>query len=127
MSNYLTIDGLESMTEQQNFGLSAKHIMTTQQKSVSDNGLCVYSGIGCAASVFIKPEFREEADSTGSGSWNALTGYGVAPLHNLNLICLLQNAHDDAPSGERFIPGWNSNMRDIADTYNLDVSKLEIL
>lgn len=136
MSNYLTIDGLESMTQQQIFDLSAKHIMATQQKSVSDNGLCVYSGIGCAASVFLKddearqycdalnPDAAEGKPSCESG-WESLVRLKLAPLEHAGLITSLQITHDSAKTGEEFLDSWKKKMLEIAKRHHLDNSILD--
>jgi hypothetical protein len=126
-----TVDGFNELTSQQMFDMAVEHIQKTRMRSqANDLPGCSYSGIGCAASVFLKPEYREKADSTGSGSWYSLINYGVASSHNAELISFLQSAHDDTTSGknsEKFMREWNSGMRQAAALFDIDTSKLENL
>ena len=137
MSN--TIEGFESLTSQQAFDLSASHILKTKQKSVrldqSPNGgtpiqSCVYSGIGCAASVFLKDdETRAKCDNragkAGGSSWYALCGSGLVDPANAVLISLLQQAHDCVENDDDFLDCWKENMRNIANVNKLDASILD--
>ena len=135
---FLTIDGFESMTPQQIFDLSAKHMLTTKKKSVSDNGLCVYSGIGCAASVFLKddearrycdalnPDAAEGKPSSESG-WESLVNLGLAPKEHLQLLMALQITHDglDGSEDDVFFSTWLKSIRNIARSSELDASILD--
>ena len=128
MSKFITIDGFENLTKQQMFDMAAKHILTTKKKSVSEHGTCLYSGSGCAASVFIKPEFRKTADDfdydSGTG-WATLAGEGLAPDHLTRFVVDLQVAHDGPNDGPNFLYEYVSRMSVIAEQNGLDSSILE--
>lgn len=91
MKGYKTIEEFDQLTIQQLFDMAAKHVLTNGMPSV-EAGRCVYGGIGCAASVFLRPEEREEA----SGSWGEIVESEEAPDHHTSFIEGLQVAHDVA-------------------------------
>lgn len=131
MTNYLTIEGFEKLTKQQLFDMSVAHIGQTRQKSVqiSDGGSkgCVYSGSGCAAAPFLKPENREIADNVPGllyTGWGMLVGVSMVPEDNSSLICSLQSCHDLAPSGQEFLEVWKTSMARVAVRYKLSTEKL---
>ena len=116
---YITIDGFEHLTEQQCFNMAAAHILKTKKKSVYNNR-CVYYGSGCAASVFMKPEYHTLISS----SWDSLAYSKKVPNTNQRLISRLQNAHDMS-SLDMFMPNWLERMRILAELFNLDPSILD--
>ena len=128
MTQYITIEGFESLTKQQMFDMSAKHVLANGRRS-TDAGGCVYSGIGCAAAPFIKPEDREAADSAEAGStWPFLCSANLVPGHNSGLVAAMQRCHDSADSNG-FVKDFKKRMREVAEWYNLsaDVLKTNIL
>ena len=128
MSRYITIDGFESLTKQQMFDMSAKHVLANGRRSTNDGG-CVYSGIGCAAAPFIKLEYREDADRAEAGSsWPFLCSADFVPGHNSGLVTAMQKCHDSADSNG-FVEDFKKRMLEVAKWYNLsaDVLKTGIL
>ena len=127
----LTIAGFEELSTQQMFDMAAEHIQNTRIRSttIGKTG-CTYTGSGCAASIFIKPDLRDKADMTGGGSWFGLVYANAVSPHNAELVAELQSAHDSTESkadSNGFMKTWNENMRRVADRHSLDVSKLENL
>lgn len=102
------IDGFSSLTKQQMFDISAKHVLGNGKPGVlfdkdgRYNG-CVYSGIGCAAAPFIHPDDRGIA----YGGW-----YSVANTadnwHEQHFIGELQRCHDNA-ANDCIVPGGTVN------------------
>ena len=128
MTQYITIEGFESLTKQQMFDMSAKHVLANGRRSTNDGG-CVYSGIGCAAAPFIKPEYREDADRVEAGSsWPFLCSANLVPGHNSGLVTAIQKCHDSAGSA-CFVGDIKKRMLEVAEWYNLsaDVLKTSIL
>jgi hypothetical protein len=132
------IDGFDKLTKQQLFDISRKHLEGTGQCSVrTHDGLCVYSGTGCGAAPFIKPEHRRDADRY--GSWRSLIKQeGFASTHESNFVVALQRAHDSAALTAReskYIDDgsrndywrqlWWQNMVLIGLAVDLDISGLE--
>lgn len=128
---YLTIEGFEKLSQQEIFDMSVAHIASTRKKSM-DGSQCVYSGSGCAAACFLKPECRERADSAepthatfaGSSGWYGLQINGLVPVHEADLVAWLQECHDDAPE-EIFMQQWKENMVDLAAMCGLSTEKLD--
>jgi hypothetical protein len=118
------IDGFEQLSAQQMFDMTVEHIQKTRRRSHKAHYGCSYSGSGCAASVFLKPEFHEAADPL--GAWSGLARDGKVPEHELDFVKELQKAHDFS-SDDEFMEQWNYRMRDIAEGYGLDTSQLETL
>ena len=132
-----TIDGFETLTAQQIFDMSAKHILSTGKPSMVNN-TCVYSGSGCGASIFLKEESRPVMDNimnddNNSSGWVTLTAHQHVSPHQSGLVMDLQNAHDNAAqyvsprqSGlvmdldEAFMTHWKRRMFSIANQYGLN-------
>jgi hypothetical protein len=120
-----TIDGFDQLSRQQIFDMAVEHIQKTRTKSTKDDSAaCLYAGIGCAASVFLKPESRAMMDR--SGDWKSLVSRKGVPDHEAHLIAQLQDAHDSADACN-FMTHWSINMHRVADNNNLDTAKLEKL
>lgn len=122
-----TIDNLPDMTAQEVFDTAAKHVLTNGRPSLNRKN-CVYSGIGCAAAPFLKPEFTKRADEV--GNWMTLHTRNKVPDNHLSLIVELQSCHDDAAryrssrDSAGFISGFKFNMRNVAERFKLDASIL---
>ena len=127
MSEYWTIEGFEKLSKQQLFDMAAAHILRTRVKSKNDVS-CSYTGTGCAASVFLKPEFREKADRMGPAgtgiSWYGLAGRGKVPQTNREFISALQRFHDGA-NQLNFMPDWKLYMTILAGNENLSNHLIE--
>lgn len=126
----LTIDGFETLTRQQLFDMSAKHIMAQGRPGMASTGNCSYSQ-GCAASIFIKPELIAEADS--GGSWDDLEREEYVPETNSDFVNQLQLAHDraaltslrdDSSDLSGFMADWSQRMHDLAKVYGLNTEAL---
>lgn len=122
--SYITIKGFESLSRQQLFDMALSHIRKTGKKSVTgDSDRCIYSGSGCAASVFIKPELRSMADDQEMVSWPALAESGLVPSDNEIFVSELQLCHDGARSEPHlFMKDFEDKMRTLADIYDLHYS-----
>lgn len=125
----IAIAGFAELSPQQVFDMAVAHIATTRKQSRrpipnSPNlTICCYTGIGCAASVFLKPELRQYADSLEMG-WEEMADQGeVSPAHRM-LVNDLQQAHDQADEDE-FMADWKSRMMTVADIHSLDTVKLK--
>lgn len=119
------IDGFNSLTKQQIFDISAKHVLGNGKPGINLSGSCVYGGIGCAAAPFIAKEDREDA----SGTW-----YTVAKLageyHEQDFIRELQSNHDGAytftyNNPADFIEDFKKRMRLTAAQFRLSEEVLD--
>lgn len=125
--NYATIPGFEALTLQQMFDISLAHIRSTRTKSIKpgSTSVCVYSGSGCAASVFLRPERRDEFDAMYAGhsvSWLTLAGTGHVPEHESYFVRELQNCHDRTPNKdgqEAFMAEYERSMSYLAERRGL--------
>ena len=134
---FITIEGFEKLSKQELFDMSVAHIAKTRQKSLKtvvfpgaagSYKLCSYSGSGCAAACFIKPEYREMADGLGGGEtagWYSVLDAGRAPAHEESLISGMQGAHDAARDGDAFLSEWKKNMRRVAEQHSLSTTLLD--
>lgn len=143
MSN--TIEGFETLSPQQIFDMSAKHILATKQKSVKFQSeksvkfqseklgtVCVYGGSGCGASIFLTESAREEfdrfsgdPDMLDGGAWSRLVIKKLVPDTNADLIIALQCAHDNSPEDDGFMDSWVTSMQKVAKKFDLELSVLE--
>lgn len=114
---YATIDGFESLTAQQVFDISAKHLLKQNAKSRkvgSTSGVCLYRGPDnrqCAAGPFLKDECASDCEQK---AWGWLVSDGHVPTTNQRLINTLQNVHDAYP-----VEAWETQLRQVAAGYNL--------
>jgi hypothetical protein len=115
-AKHLTVEGFEQLTPQQMYDMSASHILSTGVKS-EVNGRCQYAGTGCALAPFIKPEYREQADSL--GPIDMVVQQAFAPEVNLPLLQDLAYAHDRTHPGETFMAEWKMFMRKLARKHSL--------
>lgn len=99
---------------------TAAHLLAERKMSVDCDDSCVYSGSGCAAAPFIKPEFRELADSY--GAWPNVKRRSS---HEAEFVRQLQMAHDGAKHGEGFLHSWKLTMRGIASRNNLSTALID--
>jgi hypothetical protein len=114
---YVTIDGFESLTAQQVFDISAKHLLKQNEKSRkfgSMYGSCLYRGPDnrqCAAGPFLKDECASDCEQR---SWRGLVLDGRVPDSHQELIRILQDVHDAYP-----VESWETNLRQVAAGYDL--------
>lgn len=120
---YVTIEGFEDLTQQQMFDMSARHVLSTGQKSMGKGGVCQYGGVGCAASPFLRPEKRELMDSDESG-WDNLYDDKFVPSHQHDLVCAMQSAHDNSKDND-FIVNFKVAMRKVAAEFDLSDAVLD--
>lgn len=126
MNDYFTIDGFEQLSKQQMFDMAVTHLARTRQRSSLLSGACTYSGVGCAASVFLKPESRETADKVISvPAWHHLAERGFVPSNYVGFVSELQRCHDGA-DGERFVDSVRGRLFHLAEEHQLDDSKLAL-
>lgn len=124
------IPGFCSLTKQEAFDISARHLMSTKKPAINDTGTCIYGGTGCGAAPFLKEECREKA----RGSWSSV----VNESHLQKFICALQAAHDNAAAqenqranydktkfkNEAWFQSWRQLMFMIANAADLDTHTL---
>lgn len=110
------------MTKQEVFDTVYHHLLTQKQKSVDDDGVCLYRGphgTKCAAGVLIKDELYKhvfEGESAANvGVRAALADSGVDP-DDINLVVHLQEMHDEYYPDE-----WPEELASIASLYGLRV------
>ena len=135
MSKYITIDGFESLTKQQMFDISAKHILAAGKCSVNDQGTCSYAGSGCAAAPFIREDQREIADGLDTSGWGAgwqwLSNNGHVPKREDDFVVRLQLCHDDNAATVsnkedfNFMELWEDSMRILAAEHGLSTAVLD--
>lgn len=132
MKGYITLDGFETMSEQQIFDVAVKHIAETRvpslRKGLGAANVCSYMGTGCNAAPLIKPEMRELAENC--GSWQDVVGHELAPLKHERFMMALQDAHDRAArvldlENPNFLAHWKKNMRKLANKNGLCTEELE--
>ena len=121
--SYFTIPGFEKKSKQELFNMSLAHVRSTGQRSLNPSGGCCYSGIGCAASPFLLPEKRAEADAiadTSSSDWDGLRDQNVVPYKNYKFVSQLQDCHDRAyPTEGEFLPQYEAKMKGVARQHGL--------
>lgn len=122
MSNYLTIPGFESLTQQQIFDLGLAHIRKTRTKGThdvtGDRQICSYQGSGCVASVLLREEARKDADV--HGAWpDLVVAYHVPKIHS-DFIRDMQELHDDCANGLGFMKDFENHMKTFAEENNLN-------
>ena len=118
-NSYITIEGFEQLSKQQLFDMSLAHIRSTRKKSMQEQK-CAYSGTGCAAAPFIRPEFRAYADTRAGTTWNQLhERHKLVPAHEHHFIRGLQLCHDNAARDDGFMEYFNREMESLASRHGL--------
>lgn len=134
MNTFITVDNFEQLSKQELFDRAASHIITQGSPGWNEESrTCSYT-MGCAASVFIKPEYREKADKC--GIWYYLRSAELVPHYEVQFVRDLQMAHDNAvdssreeleytaPSNEdvtrSFFKYWVKYMHAVAEEFNLN-------
>lgn len=110
MNEYWTIEGFESLSEQQIVDMSVAHVLGNGRASYDESSYKgLYSGIGCGTAPFLREEVRELADSK-SYSWTGLCRNSLVPRHGEDLLVKLQACHDHSSSKEDFIPHYKKEV-----------------
>lgn len=110
---YATIDGFESLTEQEVFDIAAGHLLKQMERSEIGRGCCYRgeNGLMCAAGPFLKDEHAAKCERS---SWRGLTDGGTVPDTNSVLIGELQMIHDIYAPSE-----WWGKLESLAKRYKL--------
>ena len=125
MTEYVTIEGFEQLTEQEAFDISAKHVLKNGRQSVKNDGYkCVYTGIGCGASPFIREEHRARCDEGVANGWTGLASQHLVPEHLKDVVHKLQRCHDYADK-TNFVEDYKTRMASVANDLNLNPAVLE--
>lgn len=93
----ITLATLKDATEQEVFDQAVNHLLTQNEKSMSDviEYSCAYRGLNglkCAAGCFISDE--EYNSSFELNTWSQLVGTGRVPKNHCDLIGRIQDIHD---------------------------------
>lgn len=122
------ISNFDQLTKQDIFDMALAHVRKNGKQSMH-NGVCCYTGIGCAASVFIDPEsLAKLSRDDNSRRWNILVKNNGLSTHENSLVSQLQWCHDmyvpahdlsDAENDELFMRQYEQHMRALADKLDL--------
>lgn len=123
MDEFITIEGFESLTEQQLFDMSVRHVGSNSRPSVDQEGVCSYAGIGCGAAPFIKPHERPRSELT-NRTWGALYQQELVPEHHWEFILDLQQAHDRAAEEVCFCANYYQRALNLAEERGLNTAAL---
>lgn len=113
----ITLATLKDATEQEVFDQAVNHLLTQNEKSMSDyyEGVCAYrgeDGLKCAAGCFISD--NEYNTSMETSTWSQLVNAGrVTECHGI-LIGRLQYIHDSYD-----IDKWKFQLMDLAKEIGL--------
>lgn len=128
MSEYITIDGFDTLSKQEIFDTCVDHMAAVKRPSLSRK-TCAYTGPGCNVAPFIKRENRREADIL--GVWESMVELDKVPTHECDMMVRLQTIHDDSAvlyntlNPHPFLEAWREDMLVLASEYGLDTGKLE--
>jgi hypothetical protein len=120
----ITLKTLPQATAQGVFEQVANHLIKQGVKSetVDNNGQmnCVYrlDALKCAAGCLIA-EDEYNAERIEGYSWDNLVRIGIIPESHKDLICTLQEVHD-----EIIVANWKEKLTAVAIEFNLDYSFL---
>lgn len=123
------ISNFDQLTKQDMFDMALAHVRKNGKQSVRD-GVCCYTGIGCAASVFIDPESLAKLSQKNNGrSWKKLVMVNELSEHEHVFVSSLQGCHDrcyipvhdlsDADNDKLFMRQYELHMRALADKHDL--------
>ncbi len=122
------ISNFDQLTKQDMFDMALAHVRKNGKQSMRD-GVCCYTGIGCAASVFIDPESLATLSQKNNGlRWKNLVMNNVLSMHEYAFVNSLQGCHDryipshdlsDAENDELFMRQYEQHMRALADKHDL--------
>ena len=122
------ISNFDQLTKQDIFDMALAHVRKNGKQSMR-GGVCCYTGIGCAASVFIDPESLAKLSRKNNGlRWKRLVANNDLSSHEQDFIGCLQTCHDrylpahelsDADNDDLFMRQYELHMRALADKHNL--------
>lgn len=124
MPNYITIPEFETLSEQEVFNMSARHLLTQMEQSTDpyEGGVCLYRGPEgrmCAAGMFIADEHALRAEHK---TWDLLVNLRKAPRIHLGLVVSLQTLHDHYAPEE-----WADRLHDLATRLGLSTAVVDEL
>lgn len=123
------ISNFDQLTKQDMFDMALAHVRKNGKQSMRD-GVCCYTGIGCAASVFIDPESLATLSTDDNGRrWRVLVMNNGLSMHEQAFVSSLQDCHDrcyipthvlsDAENDVLFMRQYELHMRALADKHDL--------
>lgn len=122
------ISNFDQLTKQDMFDMALAHVRKNGKQSMHD-GKCCYTGIGCAASVFIDPESLAKLSQKNNGQrWKNLVMNNGLSMHERAFVSSLQGCHDryipahelsDAENDVLFMRQYEEHMRALADKHDL--------
>lgn len=121
--------------KQEIFNQSYNHVIKAGQPSIRGGSKCQYSGIGCAASVFIEEKSKKEADNLTISRIHDICKKHPEMIKKwlhpylknneiIDLLLRVQEAHDGPAlleSKEEFVGSFRYSMRLIARKNNLEI------
>lgn len=122
------ISNFDQLTKQDMFDMALAHVRKNGTQSMR-YGVCCYTGIGCAASVFIDPESLAKMSSNNNGSrWKKLVINNGLSDHEQAFVSRLQTCHDgyaasyklsDADNDIMYMQQYETHMRALAEEHDL--------
>lgn len=122
------ISNFDQLTKQQIFDMALAHVRKNGKQSMH-NGVCCYTGIGCAASVFIDPKSLATLSTDDNGlRWKILVTNNELSTHEQSFVSRLQACHDsyaasyqlsDADNDAMFMQHYENRMRALAEDNDL--------
>lgn len=122
------ISNFDQLTKQDMFDMALAHVRKTGKQSMR-YGACCYTGIGCAASVFIDPESLANMSKKNNGRrWRDLVTSNEMSTHEQSFVSRLQTCHDsyiasyqlnDADNDTMFMHHYEAHMRALAESNGL--------
>lgn len=118
---------MKTYTKQETFDIVARHLLKQGRRSwgpingVFENYRYREGNLRCAAGVLIPDEVYKETfeDLTAKGLCEKL-GMDTFWGHDIRLVCLLQEVHDDYQSWD-----WRERLTKLGREKNLDISALD--
>lgn len=127
----ITLKTLSKAKKQEVFDQVARHLLTQKKRSrkryasAPTGYSCVYrntKGLKCAAGCLISDEeFIELGEGRNTYDWAAMVDLARVTDKHKDLICSLQEIHDDAPVNK-----WHDYLSDLAKNYKLNRKALEM-
>jgi len=121
----ITLANLGKKSAQEVFEYIATHLLTQRKKcGVTRNGnfSCQYKykNLRCAAGALFGPyEYKHAYEGV---TWSGLRRNGIVTSAHFNLICALQDVHDDYEPDE-----WGRKLREIGDIRQLSIGFISAL
>lgn len=122
------ISNFDQLTKQDMFDMALAHVRKNGKQSMRD-GVCCYTGIGCAASVFIDPKSLATLSTDDNGlRWRILVTNNGLSMHEQAFVSRLQSCHDsyaasyqlsDADNDTMFMHHYEAHMRALAESNGL--------